>query len=171
MKLTKILLAISIILTLFSLLLSFALPVFFIFFLLFLGCTVGSMAVLKKEKRIENLPALTGNAKIISKNINVTGSKYYTGTRYYITFELADGTRTVLNTSLQQYGLVLEGESGVLSYKEYGKTTKFIGFQKTTPLQCAGDQAVWCVGCGAKVVWDKFSGQTTCEYCETAKPN
>ena len=83
------------------------------------------------NKKIKDLPILTESAKVISKNTSVTGSMYFVSTVHHVTFELANNTRKTLRTSAQFYGSILEGESGIVSYKEYKKFAQFIDFQRT----------------------------------------
>ena len=47
-----------------------------------------------------------------------------------IVFELTNGTRKVFPAPSNMYKLIIEGDSGILSYKEQGKLIRFISFQR-----------------------------------------
>ena len=97
-----------------------------IVFTLFISLTIAG----KRRKKIERLPVLTENAEVISKHVQVAGSYLLTNTYYYITFKLTNNVRKALLIPTQLYGTILEGEVGLLSYKEQGKIIKFIDFRK-----------------------------------------
>ena len=64
-----------------------------------------------------NLPESSSHVKIISKNISVQGE--HTTTRYHISFELDNGSRMTREANSKQYGVMLEGETGLLTYTDY----------------------------------------------------
>ena len=97
-----------------------------IVFTLFISLTIAG----KRRKKIERLPVLTENAEVISKHVQVAGPYLLTNTYYYITFKLTNNVRKALLIPTQLYGTILEGEVGLLSYKEQGKIIKFIDFRK-----------------------------------------
>lgn len=79
---------------------------------------------------INSLPTAQVLATVISKYTKMSGQ--FTITVYYITFELDDGARKVFPVTTEVYGLMQEGDSGVLNFRELGKLKKFISF---TPLK------------------------------------
>ncbi len=69
---------------------------------------------------------LSENAKVISK----TQEHQAFSTKYYVTFEFIDGTRKTMPSPVEVYGCVFEGESGVVSYKQYRNYVYLVDFQK-----------------------------------------
>ena len=69
---------------------------------------------------------LKREGKIIGKRMKVYGENG-AGTEYYITFEFEDGERLELKTKDKVYGLITEGDIGVLEYQ--GK--RFLDFKRT----------------------------------------
>ena len=81
------------------------------------------------------LPVKQERASAIFKHTRVSrtvqeGGSTTTTTRQYITFELPDGSRKVFKVSTPQYYTILEAERGLLTYKEQGKHTYFVDFQR-----------------------------------------
>lgn len=102
------------------------------------------MNIAKQEKEfLEKLPYTIKKAKVIAKRSSLIGSvgnsflSTYSNsygedcvgsqtfgindnsyiTKYYVTFEMNDGSRVELNVPDTEYGLLLEGDTGVLKYK------------------------------------------------------
>ncbi len=69
-------------------------------------------------------PVLSVPAKVISKRINVTGE--HSHTRYYITFEVESGDRLELQTEGEDYGVIVEGDFGKLTFQG----TRFKRFER-----------------------------------------
>jgi len=92
---------------------------------------------------------------------------------FEIVFELERGVIRAILVPKLIYELATIGDAGLLLYKKDSKGVyHFADFKRER--QNTADDAVTettCTGCGAKVVWDKFSGQTTCEYCGDARPD
>ena len=78
-------------------------------------------------------PRLTVHAKVVSKRMQFsTGSSSNnrqtgTHTTYYVTFEVESGDRFELNVQGMQYGLMVEGDSGELTFQG----TRFLNFERT----------------------------------------
>ena len=72
--------------------------------------------VIKKTK------LLSENAKVLSKIENAR--------KFYVTFEFADGTRKTMPSPVEVYGCILEGEYGIVSYKEYRNNAYLVDFQR-----------------------------------------
>jgi hypothetical protein len=71
-------------------------------------------------------PIIDREAKVVSKRQHVSGGAgdTSTSTRYYITFEFADGSREEFALGSREYGLIAEGDTGTLYsqgtwYKEF----------------------------------------------------
>ncbi|QDX95871.1 DUF2500 domain-containing protein [Brevibacillus laterosporus] len=77
-----------------------------------------------------NSPLENKQAHIISKRLQVSGGSenHSTHTSYYVTFEFADGDRKEFQLTGPQYGLLVEGDRGIISYQG----TRFKGFQRQT---------------------------------------
>ena len=81
-----------------------------------------------------NSPRLTVPATVVSKRTNVshhhTGSvdgQYHTSTTYYATFQVESGDRMELQLTGNEYGLLVEGDKGKLSFQG----TRFLGFERS----------------------------------------
>ena len=89
---------------------------------------------LKEWHRNENSPRLTVDAKIVSRRSDyrrTMSGKHnrhsHSRTNYYVTFEVESGDRMELELQGHQYGLLLEGDSGKLTFQG----TRFLGFERT----------------------------------------
>ena len=90
---------------------------------------------IKKEKakaKIESIPLLVETVSVVSKlhEKSVGGSVGITETThsYFIAFEFSDKRRIKFAVNANQYALVREGESGVLSYRNLDGIPKSKGF-------------------------------------------
>lgn len=81
-------------------------------------------------------PRLTVPAAVVTKRTNVTRHRsggandhhhYHTSTTYYVTFEVESGDRMELQMTGQEYGLLIEGDKGELSFQG----TRYLGFERT----------------------------------------
>lgn len=86
---------------------------------------------IKQEHKNNNSPRLTVDAKVVSKRTNYHRSSNHHGTgmghtTYYVTFEVQSGDRMELNVTGQEYGLLVEGDFGDLSFQG----TRYLGFQR-----------------------------------------
>ena len=80
-----------------------------------------------------NSPRLTVPATVVSKRANVSHHHHagehhhsHTSTSYYVTFEVESGDRMELHMSGTEYGLLVEGDKGRLSFQG----TRYLGFQR-----------------------------------------
>lgn len=72
-------------------------------------------------------PVLTVNAKVIAKRTNVSTHHHHHGnnhgmhtsssTSYYVTFEVKSGDRIELMVSGQEFGMLVEGDYGELTFQ------------------------------------------------------
>lgn len=90
--------------------------------------------------RNNNSPRETVNARVATKRMEVSGhgttmmktntaldrmgSSTYT--RYFVTFELQNGSRVELGVKDSEYGMLAEGDQGLLTYQG----TRYIGFEQ-----------------------------------------
>lgn len=87
---------------------------------------------IRQEHKNNNSPRLTVEAKVVAKRTNHTrhsGSHHHmahTSTTYFVTFEVASGDRMELKMLGTEYGLLVEGDFGDLTFQG----TRYLGFQR-----------------------------------------
>ena len=104
---------------------------FGIFFILFISVFVLTFYRIIKQNRINNnSPRLKVEAKVVDKrdhhshsHSNNHSHTYYS---YYITFEFESGDRMELSVPEYEYGLIIEGDYGYLTFQG----TRFISFER-----------------------------------------
>ena len=143
-------------------------PVFVILFIVLCVCgIIGGWGFLiykaiSTHVRNNNSPVETYNAVVVAKRAHVSGggNDSAASTSYHVTFELEDNTRLELRVRAREYGVMAEGDRGVLTRQG----TRFLGFERKSDVYEAADpnNAVHkCEACGAT-----FRGRV-CEYCGT----
>ena len=87
-------------------------------------------------RKNNNSPRLTVPATVVTKRTDVTRRRsggnnghhhYHTSTNYYVTFEVESGDRMELHMTGSEYGLLVEGDRGNLSFQG----TRYLGFERT----------------------------------------
>ena len=77
-----------------------------------------------------NSPRLTVAATVVSKRTNVSHHHHdhhtHHSTSYYVTFQVDSGDRMELHMSGQEYGMLVEGDKGNLSFQG----TRYLGFER-----------------------------------------
>ena len=77
-----------------------------------------------------NSPRLIVPAVIVAKRTNVSrhhhDNHHHTTTTYYITFEVESGDRMELHVDGGEYGLLVEGDTGLLTFQG----TRYLGFER-----------------------------------------
>ena len=82
-----------------------------------------------------NSPRLTVPATVVAKRTNVshhnhagTNSHHHhsTSTTYYVTFQVESGDRMELHLSGHEFGMLVEGDKGKLSFQG----TRYLGFER-----------------------------------------
>ena len=82
-----------------------------------------------------NSPRLTVPATVVAKRTNVSHHHHggvnehhhhHTSTPYYVSFEVQSGDRMELHMSGHEYGLLVEGDYGMLSFQG----TRYLGFER-----------------------------------------
>ena len=107
------------------------------FTIVFLLCTGTFVVILVKGisewNKNNHSPRLTVPATIVAKRTNVShhhhaGEHHHssTSTSYHVTFQVESGDRMELLLSGQQYGLIVEGDRGLLTFQG----TRFLDFQR-----------------------------------------
>ena len=82
--------------------------------------------ILKEGIKNNNSPLLTVPAKVVSKRIHVRGD--HSHTTYYVTFEVQSGDRMELRIDGPKYGMLVEQDLGLLSFKG----TRYVSFERQT---------------------------------------
>ena len=92
--------------------------------------------VLKNHRKNNKSPCLTVNATLVSKRERISGSSYNHNTDstfhnnittfYYATFQFESGDRMEFNMPVYEYGLLLEGDRGQLTFQG----TRYISFDR-----------------------------------------
>ena len=107
---------------------------FTLMFILVFGVFVVTIgrSVLQWNKN-NHSPRLTVPATVLSKRADV--SRHHnanthhssTSTSYYVTFEVESGDRMELNMNGSEYGLLVEGDRGMLTFQG----TRYLSFERT----------------------------------------
>lgn len=110
---------------------------FTIVFILVIGTFVVMLVKgISEWNKNNHSPRLTVPATIIAKRTNVSRHRHgganshhhhHTSTTYYVTFQVESGDRMELNMSGQEYGMLIEGDRGRLTFQG----TRYLGFERT----------------------------------------
>lgn len=108
---------------------------FIIMFLIVISVFI-SVAVrgARRYSKNESSPILTVEAKVVGKresltrHMDGTGDHFHNNTRisYYVTFEVASGDRLEFNMPGEEYGILVEGDNGRLTFQG----TRYQGFDR-----------------------------------------
>lgn len=71
-------------------------------------------------------PRLSVDARIVDKRSHTDYDGDSSYTRYYVTFEVNSGDRMELRVPRQEFGLLVDGDVGVLSFQG----TRYLGFER-----------------------------------------
>ena len=78
-------------------------------------------------------PRLTMDARVLAKRHDVSRRRsagehhhYHTTNSYFVTFEVASGDRMELQLQGHEYGLLIEGDTGKLTFQG----TRYLGFER-----------------------------------------
>lgn len=102
---------------------------FFLVFALVMGMFLFTIVKgIRQGIKNNNSPRLRVPAKVVAKR-----QQYRRGTQntmghtwYYVTFEVESGDRMELETEGEEYGMLVEGDAGTLSFQG----TRFLGFER-----------------------------------------
>lgn len=104
---------------------------FILFFCVFVGTLVKGISQWNKNN---HSPRLTVPATIVAKRTNISrhsgaGEHHHssTSTSYYVTFQFESGDRMELHMAGHEYGLLVEGDRGELTFQG----TRYLGFRRT----------------------------------------
>lgn len=86
---------------------------------------------IKQERKNDQSPRLTVPATVIAKRDQVSVHHHdhhrHTSTRYFVTFQVDSGDRMELQLSGPEYGMLIEGDQGSLTFQG----TRFLSFERT----------------------------------------
>ena len=108
----------------------FGFGLFPILFLLMFGLVFGTIVATvirngKQNRKNDNSPRLTSEATVVTKRTKVWGD--HSHTVYFATFQFESGDRLELEIPHNQFGYLVEGDRGKLSFQG----TRFLGFERT----------------------------------------
>ncbi len=107
---------------------------FIIVFVVVIGTFVVTLARgIGEWNKNNHSPRLTVAATVVSKRSHVSRRHHagehhhsHSSTSYYVTFEFESGDRTELHVSGAEFGLLVEGDHGNLSFQG----TRYLGFER-----------------------------------------
>lgn len=117
------------------------LPGFGIMFIITFVLVIGMFVVtavrgISQWNKNNNSPRLTVAATVVAKRTNVTRHHHgganghhhhHTSTSYYVTFQVESGDRMELHVAGTEYGMLIEGDSGKLTFQG----TRYLGFERS----------------------------------------
>ena len=119
--------------TMFKVTFGFSFVMFFLVFGIILFTFIKGISQWNKNN---NSPRLTVNAKVVTKTMNVSRHHHHhhnhmhshtsTSSTYYVTFEVESGDRMELIVPRSEYGLIVEGDQGKLTFQG----TRFLNFER-----------------------------------------
>ena len=118
----------------------FGFDMFHIMFMIVFVLVIGMFIVtiikgIGQWNKNNNSPKLTVPATVVAKRTNVSrhhhgGADHHhhttTSTTYYVTFQVESGDRMELHVAGHEYGLLIEGDKGKLSFQG----TRYLGFER-----------------------------------------
>ena len=119
----------------------FGFQIYQIMFLIVFGIAMSSVLMttirsMKEWNKNNHSPRLTVPVIVVIKRTDVSRRRHrganghhhhHTSTTYYVTFEVESGDRMDLQLDGSEYGLMVEGDKGKLSFQG----TRFLGFERT----------------------------------------
>ena len=106
-----------------------------IFVIAFVGILIAIIQGIGQWSRNNNSPRLTVPATVVAKRTNVSHHRHggvndhhhhHTSTSYYVTFQVESGDRMELHVAGTEYGILIEGDSGNLTFQG----TRYLGFER-----------------------------------------
>lgn len=108
---------------------------FIMFFSIFVMFIVTAVRGIAKWNKNNHSPRLTVDATVVTKRTNVSHHHNQdangvghssTSTSYYVTFQVESGDRMELHVDGYEYGMLIEGDYGKLSFQG----TRYLGFER-----------------------------------------
>ena len=98
-----------------------------VFAFIFILCILAFSRVISNSGRDGNFARLTVPAVVLEKRTRYSRNRNtMRNAVYYVTFEVDSGDRMVLNLSERDFGLLIEGDKGMLTFQG----SKFCGFER-----------------------------------------
>ena len=84
--------------------------------------------ILKQHTKDNKAPTLTVNAKVVDKRTHYhkSSNSMHSSSSYYVTFEVDSKDRLELHVPFNEYGYLIEGDEGSLTFKG----SRFISFER-----------------------------------------
>ena len=79
---------------------------------------------ISRNRKDNNSPRLTVEATVVTKRTHVWGD--HSHTNYFVTFQVASGDRMELEIQSNQFGYLVEGDRGKLTFQG----TRFLDFER-----------------------------------------
>lgn len=103
----------------------------FIMFFLVIGMFIFVFVKnIREWSKNNNSPKLSVNAKVVDKRMETHhhhgNGHYHHSHSYHVTFEVQSGDRMELRVPRDEFGLLVEGDEGVLSFQG----TRYLGFER-----------------------------------------
>ena len=119
----------------------FGFQIYQIMFLIVFGIAMSSVLMttirgMKEWNKNNHSPRLTVPVIVVTKRTDISRHRHrganghhhhHTSTTYYATFEVESGDRVELQLEGFEYGLLVEGDKGKLSFQG----TRYLGFERT----------------------------------------
>ena len=113
-------------------------PILFtLVFVFVIGMMIAMLVRGAKEKRKNDAsPRLSVSATVAGKRTNVSHHRHHgandmdyctTDSTYYVTFQVESGDRMELRVSGPEYGMLIEGDHGTLTFQG----TRYLGFERS----------------------------------------
>ena len=103
-------------------------------FLIFLGVFLFILVKgISQWNKNNHSPRLTVDATVVTKRSKTshshhgTGNHHHSSTWYYVTFQVESGDRMELSVSGSEFGMLVEGDRGKLSFQG----TRYLGFERS----------------------------------------
>lgn len=102
------------------------------FFLVFGIILVTLFKGISQWNKNNHSPQLTVSAVVVGKRQNFSrhhhndNMHHHTSTYYYVTFEVESGDRMEFNVTGNEYGMLIEGDAGKLTFQG----TRYLGFER-----------------------------------------
>ncbi|MBP3387749.1 MAG: DUF2500 domain-containing protein [Clostridia bacterium] len=111
--------------------------VFFVIFFLMFFAVFGLVfyniiSEISRKQKNRNSPRISVNAKVVAKRMQVHGGTHTANhhhhgyTKYFATFEFESGDRLELSVYDTDYGMLVEGDEGSLTFRG----TEFLSFER-----------------------------------------
>lgn len=112
---------------------AFEVMFFLVFALVFGIILVTAIRGLLRWNKNNHSPRLTVDARVVGKRTDITHHRHgnmdhpghcHTSSSYYVTFQVASGDRMEFSVSGGEYGMLIEGDAGELSFQGL----RYLGF-------------------------------------------